>query len=216
MTCPKCERPTDADGRFCKHCGAYLNSTPGPQPVHGRPHRLAEIAAAGAERGSDADSETLIWFGRPSWRSFYGTWALTIVLCIAAIFAVYRVTEPPSSLRTWIWGLVAAAVVVLAVRETLLIFGQRYRLTSLRLFVDRGILSRLTDQTELVRVDDVRIRQGLVDRIVDTGDVEILGSDATDELIVLESIHEPAEVAEQILKHTRAIRSKHALFVEHV
>lgn len=160
--------------------------------------------------------ERPLWDGRPSWRAHYGTWALCVLSCAVAIAVVHRFTDTGSSLRVWVWAVAAAASIALLVREALLVYGQRYRLTSLRLFVDRGILMRVTDQTELYRVDDVRIRQSVVDRMVDTGDIEILGSDMSDESIVLRSVHCPAEVAENLLRHVRKIRDKKTLLIERV
>jgi hypothetical protein len=69
---------------------------------------------------------------------------------------------------------------------------------------------------ELVRVDDVRLRQGIIDRLVNTGDIEIIGSDATDEKLVLHSVFAPAEIAEHVRRYVRAVRGKGMLFVENV
>ncbi len=202
MKCPKCSRAIDDDSSFCRHCGAHL-------PATAHPSNRAR-AMPNADPG-DPREETHVWEGRRSWRSYYGVWALAALCWIMSLVFIYRVTETGSSLRTWVWGLGAAAWVAVFVQELLLVFGQRYRMTTQRLFVDRGILMRITDQTELRRIDDVRIKQGIVDRIVDTGDVEILGTDATDAQIVLKSIHQPAEVAETLLKYVRIHRQRQLL-----
>jgi hypothetical protein len=67
-----------------------------------------------------------------------------------------------------------------------------------------------------VRVDDVRVRQGIVDRLVNTGDVEIIGSDKTDDTVWLENVSAPSEVAESLRRNVRAARGKGTLFVENV
>jgi len=115
-----------------------------------------------------------------------------------------------------IWLLVAASGITLLVREALVVYGSRYRLTTQRLFYDQGILTRVTDQLELIRVDDVRLRQGIVDRIVDTGDVEVMGTDATDTRLVLQAVSEPSVVAEHVRRHVRNARGRQTLFVESV
>lgn len=208
MKCPKCSRAIDDDSSFCMHCGADL-----APPAH--PSNRSRAKHRPDSDPHDLAEERHVWEGRRSWRSYYGVWALAVTCWLIAIVIIYRLTDPGSSLRTWVWGLGLAAWAAVFVQELLLVFGQRYRMTTQRLFVDRGILMRITDQTELMRIDDVRIKQGVVDRIVDTGDVEILGSDATDARIVLKSISRPAEVAEELLKHVR-IHRKRQLLVEHV
>jgi len=69
---------------------------------------------------------------------------------------------------------------------------------------------------ELVRVEDVRLRQGVIDRLVNTGDIEIISSDETDNKLVLQSVCTPAEVAEHVRRNVRGARGKGTLFVENV
>ncbi len=213
MTCPKCQAAIDDDSRFCKRCGVSVQATT----------RGSDSSAAGsAEPKITSDSyrdpamEKEVWEGRPSWRAHYGLWGLLIGGCIAALIMGYRWTQPGSSIRTFVWLLVLAASAGLLVREALIVFGNFYRLTTQRLFWNSGVLTRVTEQVELVRVDDVRICQGVIDRVVNTGDVEIIGSDATDGRLVLESVSSPTEVAEQVRRHVRAARGKGTLFVEQV
>lgn len=210
MTCPECEKTVDADSRFCKHCGARLHP---PERSAGRMAGTTGQAGAAAAETTD---ERPLWEGRRSWRSYYGAWAACAAIGVSLPVAVYRMTEADSPLRTWAGVVVAAFMLSVIVQETLVVFGRRYRLTSRRLFIERGILTRVIDQTELVRIDDVRIRQGIVGRIVDTGDVEVLGSDTTDGSIVFKSISCPTEVAEMLLQHVRDLRNRKTLLVEHV
>ena len=210
MTCPECENTVDADSRVCKHCGAK----PPPPERSARPGASSSREAVAPS--TEPTDEKTIWEGRRAWRSYYGVWVLCAAVGISLPVVVYRMTGADSSLRTWAWGVAAAFVLAVAVQETLVVFGRRYRLTNRRLFVERGSLTRIIDQTDFVRVDDVRIRQGIVGRIVDTGDVEVLGSDTTDKSIVFNSIERPAEVAELLLHHVRDLRNRKTLFVEHV
>lgn len=180
------------------------------------PESLAQHAPPGSETYRDPAHEKEVWRGRPAWKASAGVWALWLLGAIALIILVYKYVDQGSRLRDVAWGLIAAAAVVLFVRHALVVFSRQYRLTTQRLFIHRGILSRTTDQTELVRVEDVRLKQGLMDRILNTGNVEVIGSDRTDENVVLESIDVPAEVAENIRRTVRAVRTKGTLFIENV
>lgn len=190
-------------------------SSPASAPA-ATPESLTQHAPPGSETYRDPAHEKEVWRGRPAWKASAGVWALWLLGAIALTILVYKYVDQGSRLRDVAWGLIAAAAVVLFVRHALVVFSRQYRLTTQRLFIHRGILSRTTDQTELVRVEDVRLKQGLMDRILNTGNVEVIGSDRTDENIVLESIDGPAEVAENIRRTVRAVRTKGTLFIENV
>jgi uncharacterized membrane protein YdbT with pleckstrin-like domain len=142
-------------------------------------------------------------------------WFLWAVASVAVLYAMGRY-EAGELTRKSVWLLIAATAAVVLVRQALTTLGQRYRLTTQRLFIHRGILSKVVDQLELVRVDDVRLRQGIIDRLVNTGNVEIMGGDRTDENLCLESVGNPADVTEALRRNVRAARNKGALFVENV
>lgn len=236
MNCPKCHFTIENDSRFCKYCGAALAAgamapaepmTPGPKspPAPAAPSTGNDPFSAAAKDAKPGDlhrdpaMEKDVWEGRASWRAFYGTWLLWLAIVIVLLILVYRSTEPSESkwnLRYVSWLVAAASAVALFVRQFLVIYGHHYRLTTQRLFVNRGILSRVTDQLELVRVEDVRLRQGIIDRLVNTGSVEISSSDQTDQDLTLDSVADPAQVAEHVRRNVRGARGKGSLFVENV
>lgn len=176
-------------------------------------------AAAAAKPGDphrDPAMEKDVWQGRPSWRANYGSWAIWLVVTVTVLILTYKNTEPQSPWRSPAWLLVSAAAVALFVRQALVIYGESYRITSQRLFLYRGIVTRVTDQLELVRAEDVRLKQGLIDRLVDTGQIEVISSDATDEKIHLKSVADPHRVVEHLRRNVRGARGKGSLFVENV
>lgn len=220
MNCQKCLQPVDDDSKFCRHCGAPVTAMPGeqtpPQTVPSMPGAKSDQADKGPDVHRDPKHEKVVWEGRPAWRSYWGQWLIWLLGSIACIFLSHRWAGGESALFKAVLLLVVGAAVTLLVREALLVFSLRYRLTTQRLFLYRGIITRTTDQMELIRVDDVRLRQGITDRIVNTGDVEIVGTDATDQSMVLEAISEPGRVTELLRLHVRGVRSKGTLLVENV
>ena len=219
MNCPRCNTAIDDDSKFCKHCGATL----GAEPAAGSSAEVPKAAAPkadSAERGPDIyrdpKYEKQVWEGRPAWRSYWGLWLLWAAASIVCMYASNRWAGSDSALFRVVLLLAAGAAVALFIREALLVLSLRYRLTTQRLFIHKGIITRVTDQVELVRVDDVRLRQGVIDRIVNTGDVEVIGTDNTEPTCTLESIRTPAEVAEALRMHVRGVRSRGTLFVENV
>jgi uncharacterized membrane protein YdbT with pleckstrin-like domain len=170
-------------------------------------------SASAAAAATDPSAEEPVWHGRPSWKHYYGWWMLWLVAAILLGYAASRFEW----LNWTLAGIIAgAALIVMLAREAYAIFSMRYRLTTQRLFFDRGILSMKTDQTELVRVDDVSVSKSLTDRIFGTGTVQIVSSDASDKNPKIEGIANPDHVAEQIRRHTRQVRGKQTLFVESI
>lgn len=218
MNCPTCDGLIEADSRFCRHCGktlmprAPIAAALGSSPAAG----AAGTAVKRPDIYHDPKQEQQVWQGRPAWRSYSGLWAAWVSLGAMTLGAAYKWTDADSRVVFLAWAVVLGVGVALLVREALVVLSLRYRLTTQRLFVHRGILSRVTDQVELMRVDDVRLHQTVVDRLVNTGSVEIHTSDETDEVIVLQSINAPAEVAEALRLHARGIRSKGALMIEQI
>jgi membrane protein YdbS with pleckstrin-like domain len=219
MNCPHCNTVIEGDSKFCKHCGATIGAespVTGPADVLKAAVPKSDSADKGPDVYRDPKFEKQVWEGRPAWRSYWGLWLLWAAGSIVCIYGSHRWAGSDSGLFKAVLLLAAGAAVAMFIREALVVLSSRYRLTTQRLFVHKGLITRITDQLELVRVDDVRLRQGIIDRIVNTGDVEVIGTDNTDPDFTLESIRAPAEVAEALRMHVRGVRSKGTLFVENV
>jgi membrane protein YdbS with pleckstrin-like domain len=219
MDCPKCRGTIEDDSTYCKHCGARVREPEAadrPASSPKSPFSLDESVDLAKKVYHDPKYERQVWEGRPAWRSYYGVWAVWVLSSAAAVGAAYKWRESGSPVVTLVWLFVLGAAVAIWVREALFVFSLRYRLTTQRLFIHRGILTRVTDQMELIRVNDVRLRQGVVDRLVNTGDVEVMGTDETHDVITLQSVSAPAEVTEALRMHVRGARGKGALLIEQI
>jgi membrane protein YdbS with pleckstrin-like domain len=196
-----------------------------PPPAEGAAPAEAFSAAGGDGAGVKPAEERDLWTGRTSWKHYYGKgilWGVcALVVLIGSIWATSNVEswQGEDGRPGWFWWVLAVVILgsgsFLVIKFAWSIFSVRYRLTTQRLFVERGILSRTTDQTELIRVDDVSVKQGLVDRLVNAGDVQILSTDVSDQTITLVGVEAPDKIAEHIRQNMRQLRQK-SLFVEHL
>jgi len=184
---------------------------PNPESVLRSPDN-AEAVATGPE--------TPLWTGRTSIKHYAGRIGLWFFGNIAAAILIAWYSGGSSGMTAshvfWIvLGLVVLSGLFLLLSPLLTIWGNRYRLTSERLVIERGILSQTIDQTELIRVDDVRIYKSVVDRMLGLGSVAVVSTDATDRELVIPGIAQSDQVSEAIRARMRAMRKK-SLFVENL
>jgi hypothetical protein len=85
----------------------------------------------------------------------------------------------------------------------------RWVLTTERLRVIRGILTRSTEEIELTRVRDVSVEQGLTQRALGIGSITVVGTDATAPSLILHDIEEPEQVMELIRQAVREQRRRY-------
>jgi uncharacterized membrane protein YdbT with pleckstrin-like domain len=99
--------------------------------------------------------EDVIWEGRASWRAWAGRWVAGWVLLPVVV------------------GLFLLISVWLRTRST------RWKLTSRRIEIERGLLSRRVETLELWRVRDVEFRQTLMERIAGVSRLSITAHDGS-------------------------------------
>lgn len=160
-----------------------------------------------------------LWSGRMHWQNGIGRVLSWLLLNIGIVIGAYYFPRPDwLSRQNLIWTVLAIfAISALIMLGGLIvrILQTRYRLSSQRLFIERGVLSRTMDQTELIRVDDVRTQQSFINRIFNIGTVFMMTTDATDRSVAIVGIKDPIRVTELIRQQMRTLRGK-SLFVENL
>lgn len=84
----------------------------------------------------------------------------------------------------------------------------RYILTNERLQIDRGFISRHHEELDLFRLQDVEMKQGLIARMVDMGDVWIFSSDTSDPVYRLKNVGDPVRVKDLLRQAGRVERQR--------
>lgn len=187
MDCPRCRQAAPEDSRYCNHCGLPL----------------ASYAPAGG-------GEIELWSGTPSARAFvtpilgWSLWSAGVLIAALATWSARQAWDPRVG-----WGaalLVIAPVGYLALEIVARKLAVRYALTSRRLFVEEGFLTRRLQETDLARVDDVVVVQSLAQRLADVGDVVLYSSDATPPRVRLVGVERPMQVREMVRERARRLR----------
>ena len=147
-------------------------------------HLAIDVPAASATQPAHAsDEEATIWEGGPSPAAYAGPIALGALLL--PLFG--------AGLLVWLGVWIAWK-------------SAAYKLTSQRLFVRRGLISRKVQELELYRVTDVAFSQGVVDRLFGIGTVSIVANDPTTPSLAMPGITGPETVKETIRTAYRRAR----------
>jgi hypothetical protein len=88
---------------------------------------------------------------------------------------------------------------------------ENYTITSERLKITTGLVSRNVENFELIRIQDIDFKQGMGDRMVGIGDINIRGHDPSNPNIVLRNVSKPEEVYEILRKAWLDARKRHGL-----
>ena len=145
------------------------------------------------------EGETLLFEGRPSWRAIVGFY-ITGTLVAAAIGAIVGLISSTGSGVGVFVVLFAVVVLIGWIRR----IGTRYAITNERLAIQRGILSRHSQETRLERVQNVNYNQSLLERILQVGDVDFDTAAGDDYNFVFAGVADPAEVVERVDRATHA------------
>ncbi len=86
-----------------------------------------------------------------------------------------------------------------------------YVLTSERIKIRRGLVGRDIENFELIRIQDIDLKQGVSERIFGIGDITIRGHDPSDPTIVLRNVAKPEQVYETIRRAWLDARKRYGL-----
>lgn len=82
----------------------------------------------------------------------------------------------------------------------------RYKLTTQRLFVRKGLIGKKVEELELFRVKDVSMSQGVFQRALGVGDITVLSTDDSTPRLTMAGVADPEAIKEAIRTHYRAAR----------
>lgn len=198
MQCRQCASEIPDASPFCNRCGA-AQEVEAPAPV-GRP-----FVAPPAAQPPEED----LWRGRYSMKDGAHLWLFWGVWMALVGVGYWKLLDAPSVETKWIaLGLALLPGPLILLRLLVRKLTLRYRLTNYRLFIVRGLFARQHDELELIRVDDVSVRQNLMQRVFGVGTVQVISTDTTSPRLDMEGIAEPLELKELLRENVRARRAR--------
>jgi uncharacterized membrane protein YdbT with pleckstrin-like domain len=138
--------------------------------------------------------ESVIYEGHPSWRSILSFYILGLLVVAAA--AVIGAVASGTGIAV---AAAAAALLIVLVVGWLKRVMTRYLITTRRLQIRRGILSKHVEETRVDRVVDVTVHQSVLARVLAIGDVDFDNASAQQgDLFRFAGIAQPNQVTDAI------------------
>ncbi len=135
-----------------------------------------------------SEGERSVLVLHPHWKTLL--WPAVILMAVAAVAAVLIVVIPAGSLaapaRIGVGGLALLAALLWFVVPFLRWQTTTYQLTTRRLRLRRGILSRSGRDFPLIRISDVSFSHGLIDRLLGCGQLVVESAGEHGQLVLTE------------------------------
>jgi uncharacterized membrane protein YdbT with pleckstrin-like domain len=143
--------------------------------------------------------EELVFEGHPSWRAVLRFYVIGVV--IVAVAAAIAALVSGAALAVVV-GVVALALVILAglIKRQ----ATRYVITSERLHIRQGILSKRTQETRVQRVQNVNTEQSFFERVLQVGTVDFDTAGTDDSEFRFVGVANPHEVVRAVDRAQRA------------
>ena len=184
MYCKKCGRENDEDAAFCQKCGTAFTQSSEP--------KVSQLQTSSEHIFSITPTTKFVMAGYAA--ALFA--ALLVVIVAALLFPVISYLF-----------LVPAALLLLLIpayfhiRQKLI----RYTLTDTSIEIDRGLVSRTTQNIPLRRVQDVTVTTTFFQRLLGYGDITMDNASEDGGKIVLDDVDAPARNAELILGQMRKL-----------
>ena len=147
-----------------------------------------------------APGEQVMFQGHPSWRAIIGFYIKGLLLVIA-ICIVVSLASNDAGLTALVAVVGVALVVLVGLIKRITV---HYTITTRRLHIKRGIVSREIQETRLERVQNVNYEQSVLQRLLQVGDVDFDTAAGEDFNFIFAGVANPDEVVEQVDRATHA------------
>lgn len=186
MYCNKCGAQNSDDAVFCNKCGDRFDTE-------------QETVVAPRGNASPVKSEPIFSIS-PTLMFVRGGYVLTVVFSflLVGLFAIIGIS----------WPIAVGIGLVLLLVPAYYHLKQRmvrYTLTDTTVEIDKGMVSRSTQNVPLRRVQDVTVSSTFAQRLLGFGDIVIDNASETGGKVILDNIDSPRKYADLLLEQMRRL-----------
>ena len=194
MFCIKCGKENADDALFCQKCG---------QAFEADEETRVAVKDGTAMHLAVADESRRIFSISPTLKFVY-------VGYLAAVIGAFLLVVLVSLFFSTTFSITVSVILGMALLLIPLLFHLRkklirYSLTDTTIEIDRGLISRTTQNIPLRRIQDVTVSATVMQRILGMGDVIIDNASEDGGKVVLDDIDSPKKYAELMLRQMRQI-----------
>jgi membrane protein YdbS with pleckstrin-like domain len=170
--------------------------------------------------GMSQEPENRLWEGGYSAKAMYGTWLIlaAVTLAVIAAMIVLPILKIMPPIESNVWWIVLGALLgtwVLGIATFLYRrLSVHYELTTQRFIHSRGILVRTVDRIDVIDIDDVSYVQGIIQRTLGVGKIQLQSKDRSHPSLVLAGIDQVERVSGMIDDVRRKERRKRSLHID--
>ena len=141
------------------------------------------------------NEEKSIFTGSPSLLTRFGSLFLCFLVIAASVTGAIILQEPAFR---WVLGGIAALCLIYVVAVIVVVKATNYEVTTHRIRIRKGILTKRTDELELYRANDTSLIEPLSLRIFGLGTIEVRTVDASTPTVYLEAVHGARDLREKL------------------
>ena len=188
MYCKKCGNLNDDDAVYCKKCGTLLEHEDETRVVRRDVKNIPVVSDSASLRVNP--TLKFIKLG-------YGLAALGAIVLVALL----ALTPVP----LWISVIIGLMVFLIPAYYHLQQRLISYSLTDQCIEVDSGLVSKTTRNIPLTRIQDVTVSSGVLQRLLNFGDIVIDNASEDGGKLIIKNIDSPREYADKLLSHMRRL-----------
>lgn len=188
MFCAKCGKDNSDDAIYCQRCGTILEAED------------ETMVARRAKPPQPTDApEHLLTLG-PTLKFVKLGYVLAV---LAALVLTVLISLVVSAVSPWVPVVIGLALLLIPafyhIRQRLV----RYTLTPTMIEIDRGVVSRTTQNVPLRRIQDVTVSSTLLQRVLGLGDVIVDNASEDGGKVIVKNIDAPRKFADELLNQLR-------------
>ncbi len=146
-----------------------------------------------------SDGEEIIFQGHPSWRAILGFYLKGLVIAII-LGVIAKLVGSTADVFIVVIVVLALTIAIGFLKR----WATVYTITTRRLNIRRGIISREVQETRLERVQNVNYNQSVYQRVMQIGDVDFDTAASGDYDFIFYGVADPGDVVHRVDRATGA------------